>query len=265
MFSPTIRPAGVSKSPSGRDVYFEFAWAYDQALGRRFFASVSTLLDRILEKYPAEDRSHLDIACGTGLVVAHLREKGYRSIGLDGSLAMLLVARKRATGLIAADYRAIPIRASFSRITCLYDSFNHLLEHHDLVTAFRCASALMHDDSLFLFDVNHPDVYPRIWGLREPYISAGTGYRLVMHTRYSEDKRLGVADLTGWADVGGRRVKISESHSQRPWSGAEVLDALAQASLEVVEQIDFDPFEESGEGGPGVKWFFIVRRKVSPG
>lgn len=242
-----------------RDVYFEFAWAYDQALGRRFFASVAPLLDRLLAKYPAESPTHLDLACGTGLVVEHLTAAGYHSIGLDGSVAMLLVARRRSAGLIAADYRAVPLRSTFSRITCLYDSFNHLLEHEDLVTAFRCVSKLMRGDSLFLFDMNHPDVYPRIWGLREPYISAGAGYRLVMHTRYSAAKRLGVADLTGWADVSGRRAEIRETHHQRSWTEAEILAALRSASLEVVEQINFDPFQESGEGGPGVKWFFVVR------
>ncbi len=247
---------------AARDVYFEFAWAYDQALGRRFFSAVSPLLDQLLAKYPTQDLSHLDLACGTGLVLAHLHAAGYRSTGLDGSLAMLNVARKRAAGLIAADYRAIPLRSRFSRITCLYDSFNHLLEHDDLVTAFRGVARLMHAESLFFFDMNHPDVYPRIWGLREPFVSAGAGYRLVMHTRYSAAKQLGVADLTGWADVSGRRVRIRESHQQRSWSEGEILDALERASLEVVEQVDFDPFRESGGGGPGVKWFFVVRRRT---
>lgn len=243
-----------------RDVYFEFAWAYDQALGRRFFAAVSPLLDRLLAKYQAEDVSHLDIACGTGLVVAHLRERGYRSFGLDGSMAMLRVAQKRTPALLAADFRALPLRVKFGRITCLYDSFNHILEHSELAETFRSIAEVMGPESLLLFDVNHPDVYPRIWGLREPFVSAGAGYRLVMHTRYDPVERLGVADLTGWAKVGGSRVEIKETHHQRAWSAGELMDALESASLSVVERINFDPFQESGESGPGVKWFFVVRK-----
>jgi len=251
----------VSGNASKRDVYFEFALAYDQALGRRFFASVSPLLDGLLAKYPTEDCSHLDVACGTGLVVAHLSQRGYRSFGLDGSMAMLRVAQARASALFAGDFRALPLRATFSRITCLYDSFNHILEPGDLAETFRSIAEVMTPDSLFLFDVNHPDVYPRIWGLREPFISAGAGYRLVMHTRYAPRERRGVADLTGWAKVAGRRVEIRETHHQRAWSEAEILDALGRASLSVLERLNFDPFKESGEGGPGVKWFFVVRRK----
>lgn len=252
----------MKKEPQRRDVYFEFAWAYDQALGRRFFAAVSPLLDRLLAKYPTEIRTHLDLACGTGLAVEHLLERGYRSVGLDGSMAMLRVARRRASQLLAGDFRSIPLRSTFSRVTCLYDSFNHLLEHGELIETFRSVAEMMTVESLFLFDINHPEVYPRIWGLREPFVAAGAGYRLVMHTRYSPASRLGVADLTGWAKVPGRRVEIRESHQQRAWSEEQILLALHEAFLEVVEQIDFDPFEESGEGGPGVKWFFVVRKRA---
>lgn len=247
---------------SGRDVYFEFAWAYDQALGRRFFRAASPLLDRLLDKYPTDRKTHLDVACGTGLVVAHLRNRGWVSTGLDGSLAMLRVARRRARNLVAADFRAVPFRSTFSRVTCLYDSLNHLLEQEHLARTFRAIASVMRPDSLFIFDVNNPAVYPRIWGLREPYISAGSDYRLVMHTRYTEATEMGVADLSGWARVSGRRFAISERHRQRAWSAEHIEQALGAARLGIVERIDFDPFEENGGTGPGVKWVYVVRRVV---
>ena len=255
----------MKESHQGRDVYFEFAWVYDQALGRRFFRAAAPLLDRLLDRYPTDTKTHLDVACGTGLAVAHMRDRGWTSAGLDGSLAMLRVARRRTSRLVAADFRAIPFRSSFSRITCLYDSFNHLLEPHDLLQTFQAVASIMREDSLFIFDVNQPAVYPRIWGLREPYISAGADYRLVMHTRYTAATELGVADLSGWAKVGGRRVGISERHRQRAWSAEHIETALRRASLEIVERIDFDPFDENGENGPGVKWVYVVKTVAGSG
>ena len=51
------------------EAYGAFAYAYDKALGERFFKSVRRLLDDLLERYPTPKRSHLDLACGTGLAV----------------------------------------------------------------------------------------------------------------------------------------------------------------------------------------------------
>ena len=68
------------------EAYGAFAYAYDRALGSRFFKAVRTLLDETLEKYPTPKRTHLDVACGTGLVLRHFRERGWKSTGIDASL-----------------------------------------------------------------------------------------------------------------------------------------------------------------------------------
>ncbi|HWW61421.1 MAG TPA: class I SAM-dependent methyltransferase, partial [Thermoanaerobaculia bacterium] len=125
--------------------YASFAYAYDKALGARFFRAVRRVLDDALEKHPTPKRTHLDIACGTALAVEHMRAKGWRSTGVDASLPMLHVARPRASRLIAGDIRSLPLRSTFARITCLYDSLNHMLEREELVAAFRSVRGVMAD------------------------------------------------------------------------------------------------------------------------
>ena len=242
-------------STPASEAYGAFAYAYDGALGTRFFKAVRELLDEMLEKYPSRTKTHLDVACGTGLVLSHFKKRGWKSTGIDASMDMLSRAKGRVT---AADMRALPFRRTFSRITCLYDSLNHLLEREELVAAFRSIRACMSHDSLFLFDMNHPEIYPEVWGIAEPYESRGEDYHLSIATTYRSRQKMGVAMVTGWAIVGGKKVKIKEQHRQRAYSEEEIVSALAEAQLAPVEVLDFDPYGEEIEART-VKLFFVVR------
>jgi len=237
------------------EAYGAFAYAYDRALGERFFRAVRGLIESAIERYPAARKTHLDVACGTGYVVKHFREQGWTSVGVDASIEMLRVGRSRAAALVAGDFRRLPFRQTFARITCVYDSFNHIRERNDLVAAFRAVRGVMNRDSQFIFDFNHPDMYPDIWGAREPYVAAARDYRLEISTAFRPKDALAMALVTGWAIVDGRRVEISERHRQRAWTEREIVVALGDAGLRVVEMTLFDPFDS--EGRP-VKMFFIA-------
>jgi SAM-dependent methyltransferase len=247
----------------GVAAYGDFAWAYDKALGERFFRSARKLLDLLLARYPAGTRTHLDVACGTGLTVEFFRSRGWRSVGVDASVPMLAVAAERAPELVAGDFRALPLRGTFQRITCLYDSLNHLKSRADLTGAFRSVRGVMSDESLFFFDMNHPDIYPEVWGMKEPYIASGPGYHLEIATTFRRRDGIGRALVTGWAiPVGGRRVKIRETHEQRAYSEREIIESLGEAGLAVVDVIDFDPYNEADTlEAEGVKLFFVCRRE----
>jgi SAM-dependent methyltransferase len=243
------------------EAYGAFAYAYDQALGEMFFKAVRRVLGDALERYPAAERTHLDVACGTGLAVEFFEKNGYRSIGVDASLAMLAVGRKRSDRLVGGDFRALPFRRTFSRITSLYDSLNHVAEHDDLLAAFRSIRSLMSTESLFLFDMNHPDIYPAIWGMHEPYVSTGRDHHLEIATKFRARDGIANGVVTGWARLpDGERVKIHETHRQRAWSEKEIRACLGEAGLEPAEVIDFDPFQDITDlDAEGVKLFFICR------
>lgn len=237
------------------EAYGAFAYAYDRALGDRFFKAVRTLLDETLEKYPTPKRTHLDVACGTGLVLRHFRERGWKSTGIDASMDML----SRTSGrVVAADMRDLPFRGKFARVTCLYDSLNHLLEAEELTAAFRSMRGVMGDDSLLLFDMNHPEIYPEVWGIAEPFESTGADYHLEIATTFRKRERIGNAIVRGWAMVDGRKVEIREQHRQRAYSEKEIVSALAAAQLAPVDVIDFDPYGEEIEART-VKLFFVAR------
>lgn len=238
------------------EAYDAFAYAYDRALGERFFKAASRMVEEALERYPTPKRTHLDVACGTGMTVRWFRQRGWRSVGVDASLPMLQIAR----GGVAGDMRALPFRRKFARVTCLYDSLNHMLEPEDLQAAFHSIRAVMDDDSVFLFDVNHPEIYPEVWGISEPYVAKGRDYHLEIATTYRKRQKIGRAAVTGWAKIKGERVEIREQHLQRAYTEREIAKMLGNAGLAPVEVLDFDPYDEAGViYAATVKLFFVVR------
>ena len=242
------------------EAYGAFAYAYDKALGERFFRAVERLLDDALDKHPTPKRTHLDLACGTGLAMSYFARRGFRSTGVDASVPMLEIARARAPRVIAGDLRALPLRRPFARITCLYDSLNHMMDAADLAAAFRSVRRVMDEDSLFLFDMNHPEIYPAVWGLSEPFVASARDYRLEIATTYRPREKTGRAMVTGWAKIDGKRVEIQEQHRQRAYSEREIVKALDSAGLVPVEVIDFDPYGEAeAVDAETVKLFFVVR------
>jgi SAM-dependent methyltransferase len=257
---PAAGPAAAAKDRS--EAYAAFAYAYDQALGFRFHNAVRKLLSHANELYPAKEMTHLDVACGTGLTVAFYQSLGWKSVGADASLPMLAVAKTRGQRLVAGDYRALPLRGTFERITCLYDSFNHLKERADLTRAFRSIAGLMDASSLLLFDMNHPDIYPEVWGTTEPFVASGESYHLEIATSFRKRELLGHALVTGWARLPGsdERVPIHETHEQRSYTEREIVRSLSEAGLAPVEVVDFDPYDEENVSAT-VKLFFICRKK----
>jgi hypothetical protein len=108
--------------------------------------------------------------------------------------------------------------------------------------------------------MNHPEIYPEVWGISDPFVAKGKDYHLEIATTYRSRERIGRANVTGWAEIGGKRVDIREQHRQRAYSEREIVKALAEAQLAAVAVIDFDPYGEADAvGATTVKLFFVVR------
>lgn len=239
--------------------YDAFAYAYDQALGRPFFDHLKPHLQRVAAKYLGQARTHLDLACGTALLMRWFQQQQLSSVGVDLSVPMLQLATKKgAPKVVAGDLRRLPIRGSFDVVTSMYDSLNHFLERDDLLEVFRAAHRVMHSRSTFWFDMNHTSAYTRVWSIAEPFVAAGSDYRLAIHTSYSRAEKRATGWVEGYATINGQRIEIGEVHYQRAWTEREIGTLLKAAGLRLMERFRFDPF---GSDGEPVKLFFIVAKK----
>ena len=134
------------------DTYGAYAKFYDATQGVR--REVGCYV-RLIEKHHPAAVSLLEIACGTGALLAQFAKR-YEVTGLDVSQAMLRIARKRLPGvrLHRQSMAGFELDRRFDVIVCLYDSINHLLTFDEWVETFRAAERHLDPGGVFLFDVN---------------------------------------------------------------------------------------------------------------
>jgi len=230
------------------EAYGAFAWAFDEALGRPWAGSIGPLLEDVLDRCDPSPASHLDMACGTGLISRGIADRGFDTFGVDASIPMLSVAGTRICHRIAGDIRQLPIgNTRFGLVTCLYDSLNHLITRDDFEAGLREASRTLSPLGRFIFDVTQLTAFEQVWASRTPFVSSSRRHEVTIRTWYSKRTRMARAEVRGWAVEGGKRKTIREERRQRAWTSEEIEDALARTGLEILELIAFDPFWEPGE------------------
>lgn len=119
--------------------YRRSAAIYDALFRNKDYRKSSRTLAQILRRATPEARSLLDVACGTGLHLAHLRER-FDVEGLDSSRHMLAIARKRCPGVRFhhGSLVAFDLRRRFDVITCLFGSIAYAKTLTSLRKTTRC-------------------------------------------------------------------------------------------------------------------------------
>ena len=126
-------------------VYDKSARIYDllyTGTGIKDYAAEAAELHRIIDEACPSAQTLLDVACGTGAHLAHLRE-WYAVEGVDSSPAMLAVAAGRLPGvpLHVADMRTLDLGRQFDAVTCLFSSIGYITDPSELrSTIARLAS-----------------------------------------------------------------------------------------------------------------------------
>jgi len=98
---------------------------------------------------------HLDIGCGTRVLMKKLARYGWSCVGIDLSFPMVRVGRggQHTPPAAVADMRALPFAKSFSLVTCLFDSLNFLTGDDDLASAIREGGSVLDPKGFYYFDI----------------------------------------------------------------------------------------------------------------
>ncbi len=133
-------------------IYDLLARHYDAVTGDS--ATETALIDSIIKRPHGQAVTLLEVACGTGGIIAALAGR-YRVSGLDISPGMLAVARKKlpaGTPLHLADMSRFELSAKFDAIICVYHGINHLLDFAAWENFFDCAYRHLNDGGMLVFD-----------------------------------------------------------------------------------------------------------------
>jgi SAM-dependent methyltransferase len=134
-------------------VYDLLAAHYDAVTGDS--ATEAAFVDDLIKHSPIRVATLLEIACGTGSIMASLADR-YQVSGLDISPGMLAIAREKlpqGTPLYLADMRHFKLSTKFDAVICVYHGINHLLDFAAWESFFSCAHMHLNEGGTLIFDV----------------------------------------------------------------------------------------------------------------
>ena len=162
----------------GSEPYERLATVYDEIVVDRCHDRWAAYLSELWSSDPTGVRTVLDLCCGTGLLTAELVALGYRLVGVDCSVAMLALARRRLgpdTVLAQQTLPDLTIGGVFDAAVCAFDGLNYLSPAELRATLAAVAGRLrpggwlvfdLHTDAMMDFTRSHPVVRGAAYGNR---------------------------------------------------------------------------------------------------
>jgi dTDP-3-amino-3,4,6-trideoxy-alpha-D-glucopyranose N,N-dimethyltransferase len=215
----------------GRDV----AEIHDQLyeLRGKDYAAEAKLVAEVVRARVPHAACLLDVGCGTGAHLVHLRESFDRVEGLDYSDAMLAVARRKlpAIPLHLGDMRAFDLGRRFDAVVCLFAAIAHCGSDSELTGALTCLRRHVDDGGVVVveprwFSENFADRY--VAG--EVVETADGRIARLSHTVRAGDMwAMEVQFLIARKETGIRHVR--ETYRHKLFSRAQYEQAFAGAGL----------------------------------
>jgi SAM-dependent methyltransferase len=136
-------------------VFRTTAHIYDliyEATGKDYLAESEQLREQILVRNPGA-RSLLDVACGTGGHLRHLRN-WFEVVGVDIDPGMLEVARRHLPGveLGQADMGSLNLGQRFDAVICLFSSIAYMGSTEELHNAVRAMAEHLNASGVLAID-----------------------------------------------------------------------------------------------------------------
>ena len=224
---------------------------YDAVTGDS--STESAFIGSVIEHANSRAETLLEVACGTGSIIAQLADK-YRVSGLDISPRMLTVAREKlsaGTALYLADMRSFQLGAQFDVIICVYHGINHLLSFSAWKSFFSCARKHLNDGGILIFDILTIDSH-KTMTQSEIVQEFGENYLRINVSTPDEvvfDWNIELLEL----QPSGKYESLTEVIRTASYSPGEIRQALTE-EFAAVELIESDGSLASDEGEDRI-WF----------
>lgn len=237
------------------------ASCYDRINSAGYDEYLAFFLECIGRFSDIEVKEVLDLGCGTGELTERICKRGYDVVGVDGSEEMLAEAFSKCAGtgalLLCQDMRDFELYGTVQATVCTYDCINYLLSTADVGKCFSLVNNYTEKGGLFVFDVNAPYRYEKIFA-DNAYVYEDGDDMLVWQNKYM--KKRGICDfyLSYFTHEGdGVYSRGDQVQRQRCYAVRTVEKLLRDNGFElcgVFGGVDMSPFTEESE-----KAYFIAK------
>ena len=162
--------------------YEVLAPIYDEMNGEVDYSAWADFIEAIFDKHGEKKiESVVDLGCGTGTMTIELARRGYDMTAVDGSADMLSVARSRDTtggGILwlMQELQSFELYGTVDAAVSCLDCVNHLTKRADVKSFFHWVHNYLEPGGLFLFDVNTPAKFERVYGDNAYIMETDTAY-----------------------------------------------------------------------------------------
>ncbi len=211
----------------------------------------------VMFRYIQDPQSILEIGCGTGKFGAKFSRDDFTIYGMDVSLEMLRMAKPRARrhfSVFCGDVRNFALSRAIDFIFSVHDTMNYLLTHDELGAAFKSVQNIMHEGSIFMFDLTTEHNIRRFFDGKVTRHVRGNA-EVVWENSYDAESKIVSSILTVKKSNGQIAV---ETHRQRIYESGEILPLVRDAGLEIVDI--FSDYSFKKPSGKTIMINYLVRR-----
>lgn len=240
--------------------YGDFSAFYDALMTDVDYAARAEYLLQLFERHGQKPRTVLDIACGSGSLMAELQKRGVDTIGVDGSDTMLMRAREKLGAdalLLCQDMCELDLYGTVDAAVCTLDSLNHLCRTEQLAEVFRRARLFVEPGGLFIFDVNTIYKHREVLG-DTAFVVEQPGLLCVWRNRYvsrTHEVSMLLDFFTEEAD--GSYERYQDTVRERAYSQRTLRTLLSENGWETVAV--YDEMSTTAPGATCERMVFVAR------
>jgi len=219
-------------------VFTESARVYDALCRHKNYADASAKLCAIVDRLAPQASTLLDVGCGTGRHMSHLRER-FAVEGLDVSPEMLEVARVRCPGvpLHQGSLVDFSLDKRFDVVTCLFGSIAYAGDEPSLRRGVKCLADHLRPRGLLFVE---PWVAPDRFVSGRPVFDMVDDPDLKVARMYVTERRsnLSIFDSTYLVGTTDGITSFRERQELGLFGAEAYREAFSGARLEVVDETD---------------------------
>lgn len=235
--------------------YSEFANYYDRLMHKDVdYNRIADFIENIFTYFDVYPELVCDLACGTGNVTLPMAKRGYEMIGVDNSVSMLNIARKKAADenqnilFLNQSITRLDLYGTCDAFLCMIDGINYVLSPQLLADAFsRIKRCFLNPGGVLIFDISSYYKLSKTVGTNT-FIHDGDDIFYAWENKFYEKKKLSEMYLNFFVKGKSGYKRFCEHQLQRAYSDGEIKKALKKAGFTDIEAYDGFTLKKPSEG-----------------
>ncbi len=216
-----------------------------------------------LERNLPKNSSVIDLGCGTGNISIGLSKRHFDVVGLDSSSEMLSEAFQKSERegvrvfYTCQDMTSFTTPSRFDAAVSCFDSLNYILTKEKLLSAFIRISDALADGGVFIFDMNAPAKFERVYG-ENTFVLEEDGIFCAWENEYNKKTRKCKFYINIFVEDNNKYNRYYEEQTEKCYKLSEITSLLGSAGFELVS-VSSD-FYSSPVTLDTQRYYFIARK-----